>query len=98
MTKYLPFVYDDKNFITNQKCFILTGGHLAYLAAFLNSMIFKACFRDAFPKLLGKTRELSKIFFDKIPALRISDEVNDKFRKTMCNSVRLHKRTSDSNR
>lgn len=73
MTKYLPFVWDTKKFLTNQKCFIITGTNTAFLTAFLNSSLFKYCFRDAFPELQGGTRELSKIFFDKIPVL-VPDE------------------------
>jgi len=73
MTKYLPFVYDNKKYATNQKCFIITGKNVAYLTAFFNSSLFKYCFRDSFPELQGGTRELSKIFFDKIPVCEISD-------------------------
>ena len=79
MTKYMPFVYDDKEYITNQKCFIITGKYVAFLTAFLNSSLFKYCFRDSFPELQGGTREMSKIFFDKIPIMIISDEVNKEF-------------------
>ena len=79
MTKYLPFVFDPDGFATNQKCFIITGHHIAYLTAFLNSSLFKYCFRDAFPELQGGTRELSKIFFDKIPIMAVSDETNNLF-------------------
>ena len=79
MTKYMPFVYDDKEYITNQKCFIITGKYVAFLTAFLNSSLFKYCFRDSFPELQGGTREMSKIFFDKIPVMKISDEVNKEF-------------------
>ena len=85
MTKYMPFVYDEKNFLTNQKCFIVTGIHMAYLTAFFNSSIFKFCFRDSFPELQGGTRELSKIFFDKIPILKVSNEENEEFRKIVNN-------------
>ena len=74
MTKYMPFCYDDKGYLTNQKCFIITGERIAFLTAFLNSSIFKYCFRDSFPELQGGTRELSKIFFDSIPVLKISKE------------------------
>lgn len=80
ITKYLPFVYDDKKFLTNQNCFIVTGKDIEFLTAFLNSSIFKYCFRDAFPKLLGGTRELIKIFFDKIPVLQVTDKTNEKFK------------------
>ena len=83
MTKYMPFFYDESNFLTNQKCFIITGTNMAYLTAYLNSSIFKFCFRNSFPELQGGTRELSKIFFDKIPVLKISEAVEDKFRKAV---------------
>ena len=81
MTKYLPFYYDEKGFYQNDKSFMITGAHVSYLAAFLNSSLFKFCFRDNFPELLGGTRELRKIFFDKIPVKKVSDSVNDKFRR-----------------
>ena len=79
MTKYMPFVFDDQSFVTNQKCFIITGELVAYLTAFLNSSLFKYCFRDSFPELQGGTREMSKIFFDKIPVVHVSNEVNQMF-------------------
>ena len=81
MTKFLPFVYDEKGYITNQKCFIITGKHLAFLTAFLNSSLFKFCFADRFPELQGKTRELSKIFIDEIPVPQISDSENEEYSK-----------------
>jgi hypothetical protein len=74
MTKYMPFFYDNQGFYTNQKCFIITGSYIAYLTAFLNSSLFKFCFRESFPELQGGTREMSKIFFAKIPVIRISME------------------------
>lgn len=74
MTKFLPFVYDTSGFVTNQKCFIITGERLAFLTAFLNSSLFKFCFADKFPELQGKTRELSKIFMDEIPVMEVSDD------------------------
>ena len=79
MTKFMPFYYDEKQFFQNDKSFMITGEHTAFLTAFLNSSIFKFCFIDNFPELLGGTRELRKIFFDKIPVLQVSDEVNNTF-------------------
>lgn len=79
MTKYMPFVFDDKMYLTNQKCFIVTGKYVAYLTAFFNSSLFKYCFRDSFPELQGGTRELSKIFFDKIPVYEVSEAQNLQF-------------------
>ena len=80
MTKYMPFVYDDNAYYTNQKCFIITGLTMAYLTAFFNSSLFKFCFRESFPELQGGTREMSKIFFDKIPVMPVTNEMNVKFK------------------
>lgn len=79
MTKYLPFVYDNKAFLTNQKCFIMTGELLPYLTAFLNSNVFKICYRDSFPELQGGTRELSKIFFENIKIPRMANLIANDF-------------------
>ena len=83
MTKYMPFVYDNMSYITNQKCFIITGIFVAYLTAFFNSSLFKYCFRDSFPELQGGTRELSKIFFEKIPVCKISDSQDVLFQEAV---------------
>ncbi|MGE4287033.1 MAG: TaqI-like C-terminal specificity domain-containing protein, partial [Phycisphaerae bacterium] len=74
MTKYLPFILDEKGFLTNQKCFIMTGEAIKYLAAYLNSNLFKFAFRDWFPELLGGTRELSKVFFENLPIPKLSEQ------------------------
>ena len=73
MTKFLPFVYDDKGFYPNPKCYILTGEKLFFLTAFFNSSLFKYCFRESFPQLLGDTRELQKRCFDKIPVIQVDE-------------------------
>ena len=85
MTKYMPFVYDNRDFLTNQKCFIMTGNHLLYLTAFFNSNIFKICYRDSFPELQGGTRELSKIFFEKIRIPHINELFEDDINKMLEN-------------
>lgn len=79
MTKFLPFYYDEKGFYQNDKSFMITGEHIAFLTAFLNSSLFKFCFIDNFPELQGGTRELRKIFFDKISVLKIFNEDNHRF-------------------
>ena len=83
MTKYMPFVYDEARYLTNQKCFIITGEYTAFLTAFFNSSIFKFCFRDSFPELQGGTRELSKIFFDKIPVIKIDEQLEHTFKNVL---------------
>ena len=79
MTKFLPFYYDTKGFYQNDKSFMITGENLAFLTAFLNSSLFKHCFIDNFPELQGGTRELRKIFFDKIPILPVSEHIESVF-------------------
>ena len=79
MTKYIPFYYDIRGFYQNDKSFMITGRHIAFLTAFLNSSIFKFCFLNNFPELQGGTRELRKVFFDKIPVIQIDDQLNERF-------------------
>jgi hypothetical protein len=79
MTKYMPFFLDTEGFCTNQKCFIITGEKLAYLTAFFNSNVFKICYRDSFPELQGGTRELSKIFFEKLKIPYIENLISEDF-------------------
>jgi adenine-specific DNA-methyltransferase len=70
MTKFLPFYFDDAGrYFTNDKGFIVTSDSapLCYIVAFLNSHLFRCCFRDNFPELMGNTYEVRKIFVDKIP-------------------------------
>ena len=81
MTKYLPFYYDELGFFTNDKGFIISGNHISYLTAFLNSSLFKYCFMDNFPPLFGGSREVRKIFVVKIPVLEVDDATDAEFRK-----------------
>ena len=82
MTKYLPFFYDDEvHYFHNDKSFHITGDLIEYLVCFLNSSLFKFCFIDNFPELQGGTRELRKIFLDKIPVLKITTKQNAVFEK-----------------
>jgi len=95
MTKYLPFVYDEQGFMTNQKCFIITGQNIVYLTAFLNSSVFKYCFRDSFPAL-SSGRELSKIFFDKIPVKLVDKKTEEQFRQLVNNIQSKRKELKDT--
>ena len=71
MSKDLIFSYDPKGeYLTNQKCFIVTGNYIRYLTAFFNSKLFGYFFKDNFPELLGDVREVSKVYFEKIPVLQ----------------------------
>lgn len=58
---------------------MITGTHISFLTAFLNSSLFKFCFLNSFPELLGETRELRKVFFDKIPVMEVSESVERLF-------------------
>ena len=76
----MPFYYDENGFYQNDKSFMITGQNVSFLAAFLNSSLFKFCFRENFPELQGGTREVRKVFFDKIPILIVNEETNEKFK------------------
>ena len=81
MTKYMPFIFDTEGYFINDKGFIITGEGIAFLTAFLNSSLFKFCFRENFPELQGGTRELRKVFLDKIPVIQVSNKVDQDFKK-----------------
>jgi len=81
MTKFLPFYLDNKGFMQNDKSFLITGQDLEYLTSFLNSSLFKYCFIDNFPELQGGTREIRKVFLDKIPVLKVTNQTNKEFKK-----------------
>ncbi|MGB4774642.1 MAG: Eco57I restriction-modification methylase domain-containing protein [Daejeonella sp.] len=80
MTKFLPFVFDKGAFYTNQKCFIITGTNLSYLTAIFNSKLFRFCFKENFPELLGETRELSKVFFEQIRIKEVDNTIENDFK------------------
>jgi adenine-specific DNA-methyltransferase len=70
ITKYLGFYLDSRGaFYPNNKAFIITSDDvsLPHLVAVLNSTLFRCCFRDNFPELMGNSYEVRKIFVDKIP-------------------------------
>jgi hypothetical protein len=89
MTKFLPFYYDNKGFFQNDKSFMITGKNICFLTAFLNSSLFKFCYIDNFPELQGGTRELRKIFFDKIPVLQIDIDTDNIFREKITHLQQL---------
>ena len=98
MTKYLPFYLDEKtHFFTNDKGFIITsnGDALTYLIAILNSSIFRCCFRDNFPELMGNTYEVRKIFVDQIRIKKPSDEQADLF-DSLVSMVQFTKNQTDT--
>lgn len=80
MTKYLPFVFDENDhYYHNDKSFHIIGKDLKWLISFLNSSLFKFTFSDDFPELQGGTRELRKVFFDKIPIRQLTETQQQPF-------------------
>ena len=96
MTKFLPFYLDNMNFFQNDKSFMIVGKNLAFLTAFLNSSLFKFCYLDNFPELQGGTKELRKIFLDKIPVLQVSSDVNNLFERYVSDIQELRNTNSDT--
>lgn len=92
MTKYLPFVLDiEAHFYHNDKSFHLISDRIYWLGSFFNSKLFEYCFRDNFPELLGGTRELRKVFFDKIPVKYISEDEELPFKEKILEIFSLKK-------
>ncbi|MDX9747241.1 MAG: Eco57I restriction-modification methylase domain-containing protein [Paludibacter sp.] len=92
MTKYLPFVIDiDNHFYHNDKSFHILSDRIYWLGAFLNSTLFRYCFRDNFAELLGGTRELRKVFFEPIPVKHITIEEEQAFRELIGSILDLKK-------
>ncbi len=80
MTKYMPFVYDKSvHYYSNDKSFIMVGESLEYLCCFLNSELFKGIYGDNFPELQGGTRELRKVFMEKISVKKIEKNLSQFF-------------------
>ncbi|GIV30469.1 MAG: hypothetical protein KatS3mg028_1535 [Bacteroidia bacterium] len=81
MTLFLPFIFDDKGYYTNQKCFIITSEkiNLKFLVAYFNSKVSHRWIRQNCPELQGGTRELSKIFFENIPIPPLSEPEQQPF-------------------
>ncbi len=66
----LPFYFDqDGDYVVINTCFIITSSQipLEALTATLNSSLFRACFKDNFPKRKGNSYEVSKSCLEKIP-------------------------------
>jgi adenine-specific DNA-methyltransferase len=79
MTKDLPFYYDEDSFFSNDKTFIITGECLKYLTCFLNSKLFKFCFKDNFPELQGNSKEIKKNILELIPVVKPKDDLEIEF-------------------
>lgn len=96
MTKFLPFVIDlDDHFYHNDKSFHIVAERIYWLGAFFNSKLFRYCFRDNFPELLGGTRELRKVFFDKIPVKQITAEEEEPFKKLVAKILQSKKQNTN---
>jgi len=97
MTKYLPFVIDfESHFYHNDKSFQILSDRIYWLGAFLNSTLFKYCFKDNFAELMGGTRELRKVFFEPIPVMQITEEQEKPFEKLVQEILDLKKSNSST--
>jgi len=93
MTKYLPFTLDLHDYyLHNDKSFHIIVDRIYWLVSFLNSKLFEYCFRDNFPELLGGTRELRKVFFEKIPVKQITEKQELPFKKLVTKIIEAKKK------
>ncbi len=78
MTSVFPFMYDEAQMLTNQKCFILTvqdeSISLLFLTSVFNSTLAKLWIWYNCPELQGGTREISKVYFEHFPVPKASEK------------------------
>ena len=71
----LPFYFDEcENYFLDTTAFMLSSSteSLGALSAFLNSSLFRCCFRDNFPEYSGNAYRVKKTFMQQIPIMRFS--------------------------
>lgn len=98
MVKDLSFTYDFEGYYVNDKCFIITGEYLSYLAAFFNSKLFRFCFEDDFPELQGNSREIKGFVMTELPIMEIEKEIETKFEHLTKYVIQLKKQNLDSSK
>lgn len=72
ITSLFPFMYDEEGLYVNNKCFILNSTEqdrelMLALTALFNSAAAKLWIWYNCPELLGGTREIRKVYFEKFP-------------------------------
>lgn len=82
INKSLDFCIDTDQVYLNDKCFFITGNHLHYLCALLNSSLFKFCYRSSFPDL-GEAIEIRKSAMDLIRIKPIHASIDLMFRSKL---------------
>jgi len=75
----LHFSYDYDGFATLQTAYSITGEKLKFLLAFLNSALFRYCFKDNFTGLGDKGLRLLNAFMEKLPVMVVPEAVNAEF-------------------
>jgi hypothetical protein len=82
------FIFDQNNFYTNQKCFIISLSD-KYLLGILNSSLNFFLFRNILPKLRGDFYEPSYVFFKDFPirAIDFNNSSEKKLHDTLVSLV-----------
>lgn len=83
ITAFFPFIYDNKGLMCNNKIFFITAQDdtidLKFLTAIFNSKLCKLWIWYNCPELLGGTREIRKVYFERFTIPSISKEVQQPF-------------------
>ena len=96
INKSMSFCIDNGSVFTNDKCFVLSGENINYLCAFLNSSIFKFCYRNNFPEL-GEAIELRKSVMDLIKIKEVSDDIDLLFKSIFEEKIESKRHNNVSN-
>ena len=93
----LPFIYDTSGMFMDTTCFMLNSDteDLEYLTAFLNTSLFRCCFRANFPEYSGNACRVKKIFVERIPVKKPGPTEAELFEK-LVPLIQLAKSSSDN--
>ena len=84
ITRNLPFFYDENgSYFVNNSAFVIFGDnrYLPYLVAQFNASLFRCCFKDNFPSLGEEGFRLWRVFFEKIPIRKPTEDQSQLFSK-----------------
>ena len=99
ITAFFPFIYDNKGLMCNNKIFFITAQDdtidLKFLTAIFNSKLCKLWIWYNCPELLGGTREIRKVYFEKYTIPSISKEVQQPFIALADTMLSLHEQLQE---
>lgn len=76
-------IYDEEGYLTDNKCYIITGSHLIYLVSYLNSKLFTRIVMKEFNITGGKGKDMLKNVCIYMPTDEIENPIINLFKRRM---------------